>query len=353
MEKIKVFGFQQMVVLLLLLGIAGCGTVERPSKPSASGRAGELLVITEPRIWNGPVGQAFQEKFRAPIPTLNQPEPMFDVIHVPKRDFSKIFETHRHLFMIDVDAGLSSPGIEISRDVYSYPQLVIRIKAPDEETAIRMINNNAQTFFDRYLAVERLRLQNAYRRMINRSAQQAVEEMFGVELAIPEGYFVAITGEDFMWLRKTSTNREFDQCVMIWALDYTDPAVDFDEDVIWARRDSITKKYIAGQFPGTYMTTYRGEWELRPEFREIDFNGLYAIEARSLWTLEGDWMGGPFVNYTFVDEATNRLLMMDGWLFAPDDKKRDFLRQVEAIIWSTRFPDKEEEAEETAGDAGA
>ncbi len=333
------------MIALVLFALASCGTVERPTKPSASGRAGELLVVMEPRLYEGRVGEAFNDVFRAYVPMLPQAEPMFNVIFIPKNDFAKIFETHRHIFFLDVDNTLQSPTIEITRDVWSYPQLVVRVKAPDNDAAIRILKNNAETFYDRYLEVERLRLENAYSRMIKRPSWRAVKDMFGVEMTIPEGYFVASTGENFIWLRKSATNEEFDQAVMIWTLDYTDPAIDFNEDVIWARRDSITKKYIPGQFPDTYMTTYRGEQELRPQYREISFNDKYAIEARSLWRVEGDFMGGPFVTYTFVDEDTGRLFMIDGWVFAPRYRKRDYLRQVEAIIWSVKFPEKEAEEE--------
>lgn len=304
------------------------------------------MAIMEPGLWNGSVGETFKDVFRAPVPMLPQAEPMFHVIFIPRREFSKVFETHRHIFFIELDQTLSSPTIEFSRDVWSYPQLVVRVTAPDRESIIRILENNAQTFYDRYLAVEYLRLENAYRRMIQHNSHQAVKNMFGIDMAIPEGYFVATEGENFVWLRKTATREEFDQAIMIWTLDYTDPAVDFDIDVIWARRDSITKQYIPGQFPGTYMTTYRGDLELRPDYREISFNNKYAIEARSLWRVHGDFMGGPFVTYTFVDETTNRLFMIDGWVFAPKYDKRDYMRQVEAIIWSLRFPKKEEAEEE-------
>ncbi len=345
MRKIKsIFLLPQLLAVLLLLNIAGCGTVDRPEKPSASGRAGELLAVMNNSLWEGQVGTAFENIFRAPISTLNQPEPMFNVIFIPTREFSTVFESHRHIFMLEVDETLERPRIEFRRDVYSYPQKVIRVTAPSEESAVRILENNKEQFFDRFLAVEYLRLENAYRRMLQTSSHQTAKNMFGVDMAIPEGYFVAVEGENFIWLRKTATREEFDQSVMIWTMDYTDPAVDFDEDVIWARRDSITQRYIPGQFPGSYMTTYNTEpLKLRPEFREVDFNGKYAIEARSLWRVEGDFMGGPFVTYTFVHEETNRLFMMDGWVFAPRYDKRDYLRQVEAIIWSTRFPEPEED----------
>ncbi len=348
MHKIKsTFLMPQLLAALLLLTLFGCGTVDRPEKPSASGRAGELLAVMDKSLWEGQVGTAFDNIFRAPISTLNQPEPMFNVIFIPKREFSTVFESHRHIFMLDVDETLERPRIEFRRDVYSYPQKVIRVTAPSEESAVRILENNKEQFFDRFLAVEYLRLENAYRRMLQVSSHQTVKNMFGINMAIPEGFFVAVESENFVWLRKSATREEFDQSVMIWTMDYTDPSVDFDEDVIWARRDSITQRYIPGQFPGSYMTTYNTEpLKLRPEFREIDFNDKYAIEARSLWRVEGDFMGGPFVTYTFVDEETNRLFMMDGWVFAPRYDKRDYLRQLEAIIWSTRFPEPEEDEEE-------
>jgi len=129
------------VVLLsfLLLAFAACEVRDRPDKPSASGRAGELLAVMDQSLWEGKVGTTFQDVFRAPISTLNQPEPMFNVIFIPKRNFGSVFETHRHIFMLDVDETLESPRIEFNRDVWSFPQMVVRVTAPSQESAVRII----------------------------------------------------------------------------------------------------------------------------------------------------------------------------------------------------------------------
>ncbi len=329
MKKIMYFA----VILLL----AACST-ERPQKPSATGRAGELLVVMNTSKFEGPAGDAVREVFEAQVPMVLTFEPMFDLVQIQEESFVKLFETHRHIFMADISENHSKATIEISRDVWSYPQMVIRVKAPNDSIFQRVMEANAQTFTDHYIATERERVINANNRMPNHEARRIIRDKFGYEMAVPQGYFVAVQDDAFVWLRRTGTREDLEMGVLIATLEYKDPAIDFAPETIRLRRDSLTHKYIPGQFEGSFMTTYP---ELEPEFREVNFNGYYAVEARSLWRVEGDFMGGPFVNYTLVDEARNRLVILDGFVYAPKFDKRDYLRQLEALIYSLKFPEGE------------
>ena len=326
--------------LFAALFFSACGTVERPAKPSATGRAGEMLVVMETMKWEGRAGEYVRDAFQQLEPMFLQPEPRFDLVQIHPDNFIKMFESHRHIFMAEIDPALQRPTIEITRDVWSHPQLVVRVKAPSDSILQRVMERNTEAFIDHYVAVERERLINAYRRMTNQEARLAVRDMFGVNMTVPEGFFPAVKGEDFIWLRRTGTREDLDLGVLIATLPYRNPDVDFAHETIQARRDSLTKKYIPGQFPGSYMTTYP---ELTPDFREINFNGRYAIEARSLWRVEGDHMGGPFVNYTVVDESTNRVFIIDGFVYGPKYDKRDYMRQVMAVIYSLEFPESPDE----------
>jgi hypothetical protein len=69
-----------------------------------------------------------------------------------------------------------------------------------------------------------------------------------------------------------------------------------------------------------------------PKSEETQLNGNYCIETRGLWLVKNDFMGGPFVNYTFVDKEHNKIIVLDGYVYAPRDNKRDMLRSVEAIL---------------------
>jgi hypothetical protein len=53
-------------------------------------------------------------------------------------------------------------------------------------------------------------------------------------------------------------------------------------------------------------------------------------------------MGGPFLTYAFYDEPSGRLYLIDGMVFAPSFKKREFLRQMEVIAFT--FRTRQEEA---------
>lgn len=338
-ENITFFTMKYYLIFALILLAAACKT-DRPPRPSATGHAGELLVVMNRAQYDGQAGEAVRDVFQAQVPMVLAFEPMFDLVPIPTENFVKMFETHRHIFIAEISEEHPKATMEISRDLWSYPQMVIRVKAPNDSIFRRVLEVNAQSFIDHYISVERERVINANMRMPNIQAQNVVREVFGYEMAIPEGYFVAARGDDFVWVRRTGTRDDLEMGVMIATLPYTGPDYDFNHDRIRARRDSLTRKYIPGQFEGSFMTTYA---ELVPQFREVNFNGHYAVEARSLWRVEGDFMGGPFINYTLVDQARNRLVILDGFVYAPNFDKRDYLRQLEALIYSLSFTEKKEE----------
>ncbi len=61
-----------------------------------------------------------------------------------------------------------------------------------------------------------------------------------------------------------------------------------------------------------------------PISKAIDFMGMYTVETRGLWQVEGDFMGGSFLQYSFVDEPTGRMINYSAYVYAPNKEKRDF-----------------------------
>ena len=53
-------------------------------------------------------------------------------------------------------------------------------------------------------------------------------------------------------------------------------------------------------------------------------------------------MGGPFVSYSTVDQATGRILTLDCYVYSPKLHKRNFVRGVEHLLYGIEFPKPEQ-----------
>ena len=69
----------------------------------------------------------------------------------------------------------------------------------------------------------------------------------------------------------------------------------------------------------------------------ITVDKKYTLEARGIWEMENDYMGGPFITYLVHDPNKNELIFLDGFLYAPGQDKRDHIMALEHIFKSLRF----------------
>jgi hypothetical protein len=142
--------------------------------------------------------------------------------------------------------------------------------------------------------------------------------------------------KDFYWISNQNTTVRQD--IVIYSYPYTDKST-FSKDYILAKRDSVMKINLAGEFEGSYMgTEYKYD---PPTFKEVLVNKAYSAEIRGLWKIKnGGAMGGPFVSHTRLDEINQRVINIEGFVFAPGEKKANAMRQLEAIIYSAKLPQK-------------
>ena len=93
-------------------------------------------------------------------------------------------------------------------------------------------------------------------------------------------------------------------------------------------------KYIPGSKEGMYMIT---EEAYTPFTVETEIQKNTAFETRGKWEVKNDFMAGPFVNYAIMDEKNDRLLVVEGFTYAPSVDKRNFLMELEAIAKSVQI----------------
>ena len=85
-----------------------------------------------------------------------------------------------------------------------------------------------------------------------------------------------------------------------------------------------------------------------PEYKEITLAQaadkehpairVWAAEIRGLWKiLDGEAMGGPYVSLTRLDEIHQQVITAETFIYASGQKKRNALRQSEAILYTLRL----------------
>jgi hypothetical protein len=218
----------------------------------------------------------------------------------------------------------------VQKDVYASPQLVINILAPNNELLEKLISEKGNLVVDRLLKMETTRYEKSYFKYKEKKVSEQIAKKFGIKLDFPVGYSVDMDTTDFVWIANDSPTMS--QGVLIFS--YKKPNVQITTPYIIAKRNEFTKRFVSGANAGSFMTV---EPEMEPFTREIEINGLKVFELRGLWRVEGDFMGGPFVTFVIQDTKNDRIIHLDGFVYAPQFDKRGYVRQLEAILSSVKF----------------
>jgi hypothetical protein len=248
-----------------------------------------------------------------------------------------MFKTHHNIFIVDVNPEYDEPILETRKDLWATPQRVIKMTVPDEEQFFSVFDENKEAFIEYFNANERRRVTLAFDAIEDHSFRNNLVENFDISMRFPKSFYVATQTDDFIWLRREA--EQFSQSVFIYYYPYNEITA-FDPVEIVRVQDSVTKKHIPGPSEGSYMKISMFD---PPVTKQIEFNDAFAVEMRGLWEVEGDFMGGPFVSYTTVDERYNRVITLVGYVYNPGWDKNDLMRQVEAILHTFQYPELEEE----------
>lgn len=303
--------------------------------PNASGLPYEMLVVMDDAQWDRPLGRAVFNVLDSDVPGLPQSERSFRISRVEPDGFnSNMFKIMRNVIKVDIQNIYTQPKFKFARNVYSYPQMIMTLQAPDEESLTEYINNNQQSIIDFFTKAEMNREIENLRERHNPEVSRLAEEILDVDIWVPWELNKFKTGKDFLW---ASTNvGKKDMNLVLYSYPYTDKNT-FTLDYFLQKRDSVMKANIPGGPKGSYMTTNHDYVYVE----DGTVRGKYAQIARGLWRIQGDRMGGPFVSHSRVDEANGRVVVAEAFIYAPESLKRDLLRRMEAALYTLQLPQQE------------
>jgi hypothetical protein len=328
---LKLTGFFFFASFLLLA--SSCDTVSQQGgmagriMPNITGGTGEVLVVMDQLNWDNAAGDLLQDILKEEYPGLPQSEPVFDVLQVTASSFDGVYQFHRSIVLTTVSSGLE-PKIRFRENIWAKPQIMVQIEAPTGAALRELISENEKQIISFLVQYDRNRLMNIYKDSKDPAIQKEIATHQQVRLAIPRGYNMDFSKEEFTSVSIESP--DLSQVIQIYDYPASGPE-DLNVANIIDKRNSFTRTYVKGPREGSYMVIAS---MYEPIAYDVKNNNMDVIELRGLWDLENGFMGGPFVSHSVYDAEHGRIVTVDGYIYHPNHKKRIKMRQLEAIIYS-------------------
>ncbi|TYP76889.1 DUF4837 family protein [Aquimarina intermedia] len=323
-----------MLALLSLVVLYSCSESKSKTKATSQdamahsvGRINELSVIVDNELWKGAVGDSIRKYFGAEVPGLPQEEPLFSMRQMPPVAFSGMARKNRTFLKIEKTA---TNGINILKNKFATPQVGAVISGTTDEEIVNLIRQNVDKIVSDYKKVETVEKQKRIKKSLEKIPQ--LKNNFGITMKVPSAYRIAKDEDKFMWIRKDIPQGSMN--LMVYEL----PAKAITRDSttvsqIIKMRDSIGALNIPTSATGKFIT----EKAYAPYLFENTLDGKFALETKGIWEIKDRFMSGPFVNYIIEDEANDRTLVLEGFVFAPSVRKRDKMFELEAIMKSIKI----------------
>jgi hypothetical protein len=322
------------VILAICLAFISCNDQVIVVQDSA-GRLNDILVVIENNDWDGALGDTIRKEFARPLDGIVREEPIFTLNHVKPTAFKGMLKKSRnYLYLKKSD----SSGVSVKKDVYANPQLGIVVRGKNKKEISQVISENADKMIALFNQGEVERKQYLMDKVALNTDR--LTERFGFEIIVPRAYhFATYNGEmdnDFFWLRRNITEGTMD--LMIYEVDRnrikrSDSTV---MDIVKVRDSIGAIKILTDGGP------FQTEPAFSPFLNESQIDGNFAFETKGTWEVKNMFMAGPFVNYAIYNKEKDNWLVIEGYVSAPSSKQRNYLFEIESILKSVRFVDKEE-----------
>lgn len=327
-----IFLTMSLCLLLVTLGACNGGAVIANS----TGAPGEIIVVMKKSLWDGAAGDALKDVLKSNVRGLPQAEPVLTVSYTEPQHFDGMLKVVRNILVVEIDSSIyTKAGMKYTKDKWARNQQYLKIQAPDVAAFDLFVTQHANEIINYYVKAELKRTQKALETNYNNDSQKKIKKMFDVEISIPEDQQFSKEGTDFFWVTNNANKGRRD--MIVYSFPYTDKNT-FTKEYLIAKRDSVLKINLPGAFPDSYMTT---EERFEAEYAPITVNGKYVGELRGLWKMVGDMMGGPFVSHARLDEKNQRVIVAEGFVYAPETSKRNYIRQLEAALYTLTLPGDE------------
>jgi len=340
------------IFLITILVIAGCDPTIKPAR----GLEDEIYVVAD-SIEYEELRTALETTFEKLIYTP-QPEKLFTLKRISVNEIERN-RNKKNLIIVGplnsssttsqfiraiVDSAarmklIENDGFLIKKyDLWAKNQLVMVLTSPEiQELEFNILKNKDALLYTFQQISDKRLYASLYK---SQYEQEEVEgkllKDYGWLIYVQADFALALNKpeDNFVWLRR-SPNSDMERWIFIHWIENASPEL-LNTDSIKAIRNKLTEKYYRTSDDSAYVVIAKDYYTTS----EINFKGRYAIFTQGLWDLNIKGMGGPFINYTFYDEKSKRLYMLDGSVFAPKYYKRNLIHQMDVTLQSFMTEDE-------------
>ncbi|WP_236979047.1 DUF4837 family protein [Membranihabitans maritimus] len=338
-----------IILLSGILLISGCGN-GGPSgpivKPQSMGKIYQVNVLSTDALINSPTMDTLDFQYGQAYPILPQPEPYFELRPYVAEDLdAQPVLRQLKCFLILADLSKNNPlvdmvkkdfkgtleekasGVKVGRDKWAQDQLLIYIYGPNESALQKEIKKSfpsvAREVEKFYQGMIR---STVFVQGINNSITEKINAKFGVDLPIPADYVTALETDSMIWLRQEIP--DISRSILITKKPYKNPE-EFSRQGFKEMRDRLGR-YVSSTIEGTFMQI--NDEDLPLYINQVEIDDKYALRARGIWEIVGDFMGGSFVSYAILDEESQEVVLLDGFVYSPQKPKKLSMIYLDYIL---------------------
>lgn len=298
-------------------------TAKPKGLPTATGGIDEVLVVCGDSLWRAGVRKGVKKALDKKFPMLPQEESVFSFIRVKPKGFTELLRRSRNLLLFRKANRNSFRAVQ---NKYAQPQLLFIVAGKAVSDINAMLLEFKDSIIHSYYQSDLDYLQSQNKNA-NQSDDAGLKEM-GVYLEVPDDYPLHVVDTTyFQWFRKNTLK----SCsnVIVYESPW-DKDKQIDRGTVVKLRDSCVGQFVRGDRHSHMVTENRPG--LRPSIKTVRWGERSLTEVRGLWKISEEFLGGPFLSYWYVDKAHKRIVAVEGFLLAPNEKKHNTMIQLEAIL---------------------
>ncbi|MEQ8470556.1 MAG: DUF4837 family protein [Marinoscillum sp.] len=340
-----------LLTIVSLIALGGCKSatdkVKKDFLPLARGEADEIILVIDSTHWKSTVGDEIKDLYQEYMPMLPQDEHEFALNKVnPRRLNSVLKHAKNMIFVMTLDSKTlesrtireyftdnslkmiqrdSSLFYTVRRDEFAKGQIVLYLFGQTEEQLVESIRDNKSSLKELFASAVRERVRDEVYSKVEKGLTRSIAEEHTFSIQVPYGWSIAKNLDNFVWMRYLESDHELN--VFCYEGPYRDQKVFNKVDEF---RDEITSEYLRdSEKPQLFI---QRQAQIPILTKRVTFKKRFAVETRGLWKISDSSGGGPFVSYTFVDEDTQKIYYIEGYVYAPATKKKHLVRKVESIL---------------------